>query len=477
MSRLASVVLILALATIGTAISRADSAGVTPQLDSDFCTTAPTGVDDRLAAAVNALGVGVSATPPIAVLDTGVNAAVPEIAGRVVAPFDVTAGVGDGNDVDGHGTEVAGIAAGSPGLVEGVSPTSPIMPVRVYNRVGDATIQWLVAGINRAVANHAAVVNISSASLAGDATAADIAALTRATTDAFNHDVMVVASVGNDGKLEAELPASLPHVIGVGASNLTGDRAAFSNTGPWVDLVAPAASLVAPMPKAYCPSGYGVANGTSFAAPAVAGAAALLAAVRPTLTPEQRFDILRTSARDVDPTGRDDNTGYGLLDVKAALNAPLPPAESSPEVDDDPFYVRGANAAGHTTLLTRSRRAKLAGDVSPAKDPADVYRLRLKRGERLTVAASTTTANGLLALGLWKPTVGDFDVSNQVAKNELVSTGGFASDPSLKTLAKKTGTYFLSVEAPDPVDPDDPTSESPAVEPYRVMLSKTLRRR
>jgi subtilisin family serine protease len=471
----AAAVLVLAFAIAGAAaaVGNPSPPPFQPQADGDFCADKPTEPDARIASAVNAVSVSVATTPPIAILDTGISTDASEIGDRLVTPFDATTGGTDGSDIDGHGTEVAGIAAGAGGLLQGVTPTSPLMPVRIYNRQGNTAVPWMIAGINWAVQNHAAVINISSSMPVADASAADVASLTRAITDAFNKGTLVVASMGNDGNGAAQLPASLPHVIGVGASDLTGSRATFSNTGPWVDLVSPARSLVAPISKAYCPSGYGVANGSSFAAPAVAGAAALLAQIRPTLTIQQRFDVLRKSATDVPPAGRDDETGYGLLNVQNAMNLAVPPRQSSPEVDDDPYYVRGTNAGGHPTLLTRTRKIRLVGEVSPAKDPSDVYPVRIKKGERLTVSAKASGADALIALGLWKPTVGDFDVSNEVGKNEIVSTGGFADDVALKMDAKKSATYFVSVEAPDPVDPDDPTAAPPVSEPYQLVMTKT----
>jgi subtilisin family serine protease len=421
---------------------------------------------------VNALSVSAPDTAPIAILDTGVSGAVPEIGGRIVGAFDALAATENADDLDGHGTEVAGIAAGAPGLVQGVSPTSPVMPVRIFNRLGESSAQALVAGIRWAIARGAAVINISSAAPQADASAADIESLTRATTDAFNKGILVVASAGNDGTTKANLPAALPHVLAVGASDLAGTRAAFSNTGPWIDLVAPATSLVAPMPAAFCASGYGVANGTSFAAPAVSGAAALLAKLRPELTPQQRFDVLRTSAHDVAPSGRDDETGFGLLDVGAAMVAKAPVPESSREVDDDPYYVRGANASGHPVLLAKARTATLTGQVSPAKDPSDVYRVRLRKGDRFVASAKVTGQDSVVSLALWKPAVGDFDISNGVTKQQIVSSGGFSSTPELKMRVTKGGTYYVSVEAPDPVDSENPEAVVPASEPYRLTISR-----
>jgi subtilisin family serine protease len=466
-------VVVAALALCAAAAGAAAAVSPDPQAEGDFCADAPADVDTRIVGAVNALGAGTTDTAPIAVLDTGVDGNVPELRGRIVAPFDALSGSSDASDLDGHGTEVAGIAAGSPGLLRGVSPASPIMPVRIFNRLGDSSTQAVVGGINWAVDHGASVINISSSSPAADASAADIAALTRAVTDAFNRGVIVVTSAGNEGTSQADLPAVLPHILVVGASTLAQTRATFSNAGPWVDLVAPAASLVAPSPAAFCPNGFAVANGTSFAAPAVAGAVALLAQLRPGLSTQQRFDLIRTSATDLDPAGRDNETGFGMLNVQKALTATPAPPQSSQEIDDDPFYLRGPFAARHPTLLTKSKKVRLTGQVSPAKDPADVYKVRLQKNERLVASATAKGADSLVFLGLWKPAVGDFDVTNEVTKQQIVSSGGFSATPELKMRVKKSGTYYISVEAPDAVDEDDPTAVIPASMPYQLVVSKT----
>ena len=181
----------------------------------------------------------------------------------------------------------------------------------------------------------------------------------------------------------------------------------------------------------------------------------------------------RPAESDVAPAGRDDDTGYGLLDVQNAMTMQVPAVQASPEVDDDPYWVRGANAVGHPILLNYARKVRLAGEISAAKDPSDVYRVRVKKGERLTATAVVSGTDSLVSLGLWKPNAGDFDVTNEVTKNELAGTGGFARDAVLKMSSKKTATYFVSVEAPDAIDPDDPTDEAPVSEPYQLLLSKT----
>jgi hypothetical protein len=440
-----------------------------------FCTNAPAALDQTVPATVNALGLGVSDTGPIAVLDSGVDGNVPELAGRVTSQFDALAGVeGDASDADGHGTEVAGVAAAAPGLVQGVAPASPVMAVRIFSRYGATTTKALVTGIDWAVAHGASVITVATSSPLAGISAADVSATNRAIGEAFNKGVLVVAAVGNDGADQADFPSSLPHVLAVGATNADGTRATFSDTGPWVDLVARGANLTAPTATQMCLTGYGFANSSSFGAPAVAAAAAIVKQTRPGITSAQLFAALRSSARDLSLPGRDDETGFGMLDVPNALAVPLPAGEaSSAEVDDDPFFVRGPYAAGHPSRLARSRKETVKGDLSPAKDPADVYPVRLTKGWRLSVSARVTGADALAMLNLFKPSAGDFDVSNEATKQRVVSTGGFAVDPQLVYRVPKTGTYFVSIETTDAVDEDDPQASPLIVEPYQMTFART----
>ena len=140
--------------------------------------------------------------------------------------------------------------------------------------------------------------------------------LQQAITAAFAKGTITIVSSGNEGKGDPAVPGKLERVINVGSSSVEGTRDTFSNYGPWVDLVAPGASLILPAPKGVCESGYGTANGTSFAAPAVAGAAALIKSLRPSLDTQQMYDLLRMYSTKGSGE-RDNDLGFGLLSVEA----------------------------------------------------------------------------------------------------------------------------------------------------------------
>lgn len=470
----------LVAAAIAAAASGSTASALAPaELESSrgFCGETPTEPLTSVAAAVNAVGVSLDRTDPIAILDTGVDASLPELAGRVVSPYDVLDKSEDADDVDSHGSEVASVAAASPGLFRGISPTSPIMPIQIYTGDGSTTNGSVVAGIRWAIDHGAGAIDISGIDALTSASASDVTALTRIVGEAFNRGILVVAPVGNEGTTQANIPAALPHVLAVGAiSDSLGTRSTFSNVGSWVDLMAPGQGMTVPAPRKFCPQGYGLASGTSFAAPAVAAAAAMIAAARPELTPQQRFDVLRKTARDVSLGGRDDETGFGVLDVAAALTAPAPAIEAGAEPDDDPIYVRGANASKHPPLLSRGSRARLTGQLARGKDPGDVYPVKVGRNKRLLVTAKAGLADSVLDLNIYKPGVGDYDVSGDVTKQRVVGTGGFAGDPQLVAKITKPGTYYVSIEVPDLIDPDETAEDRagvsiPAAEPYTLSVS------
>ncbi len=237
----------------------------------------------------------------------------------------------------GHGTHVAGIIAAATGNgigIAGVDSRAIIMPLRALNLGGRGYGSQVGAAIIYAANQGATIINLSMA----------IEELSpqeqRAIGYAREQGALVVAAAGNDGKSTAGYtPASIPGVLTVAATGRDHQRAPFSNFGSAVDISAPGVDIVSlralrtnfagllstnaveSSPFVGPKSSYYRASGTSFAAPFVSGAAALLKSRNKTLSATQLSRMLKNSARDIDAVGIDANTGYGLLDVKAALAA------------------------------------------------------------------------------------------------------------------------------------------------------------
>jgi subtilisin family serine protease len=329
-------------------------------------------------------------TPPIAILDSGISD-VPELHDRLRPGYNVTNRSANTNDIDGHGTAVAAVAAAS-GDVRGVSPTSPIIPIKIFDDRGESTAEDFIAGIERAIALGAGVINVSGAGSAADVDPATRRAVQDAIFKAVSKGIPVIAPTGNEGGTRLDVPATYSHVIAVGATDESGAPASFSNSGSGIDLVAPGAAITTSAPSFLCASGYGTVSGTSFSAPAVAGAAALLLQLHPGLDPLQLADMLRLHGLRTPAPGWSIDTGFGMLDVAAALAAPVPPADQ-PEVDDT---VSWANT--HAPVLTASKRSRtLTGRVATHSDPADVFRVQLKKGDRFRATlqgAGTTLSFG-----------------------------------------------------------------------------------
>lgn len=242
----------------------------------------------------------------VAVIDTGVQATIPPLAGRVLEGRDLLDGGPANDDPYTHGTPVASVIAGR-GAIEGVAPNAVVLPIRATQRAdrNEDTVVRLTEAIRWATDQGARVINISMGT-------PPYGPLEDAVEYAWAHNVVIVASAGKTDAAPAEFPAGYRHVVAVGAVDRTGTRDHSSNWG--VDLVAPGVGV-----GSAGPSGNGLMSGTSIAAPLVAGAAALLLEREPSLTNEEVVARLLASARDLGPADRDSEYGYGLLDVESTL--------------------------------------------------------------------------------------------------------------------------------------------------------------
>lgn len=271
----------------------------------------------------------------VGVVDTGVDANHPMLAQRVLTGVDeLHPGAPGTGDCDGHGTFVAGIIAAArlPGIgFAGVAPEATILPVRQASNGQDGTVDTLSAGIRDAVDRHARVINVS---VTFDQPSATLAAAVRYAQD---HDVLIVAAVGNsatNGNPQL-YPASYPGVLAVGAIGADGRRTDFSEVGPGIAVVAPGADLLGP--GAGGPGLVTGRSGTSFATPFVTGVAALVRAYRPALTAAQVLHRIEVTADHPAGPLPDAQYGWGVVNPYQAVTEVLPeeyrPAQPSPSAE------------------------------------------------------------------------------------------------------------------------------------------------
>ncbi|MDG6101041.1 type VII secretion-associated serine protease mycosin [Dactylosporangium aurantiacum] len=256
----------------------------------------------------------------VAVIDSGVDARHPQLQGVVRAGPDQLDGGGSLVDCVGHGTGVAGIIAARPvpgSPLHGLAPGATILALRVSELVEledgttagrRGTPAGVAAAIRAAVERGAGVINLSLVSYQ------DSADVREAVRFAVAHDVVLVAAAGNrfaEGN-RTPFPAAYEGVIGVGAVGPDGQRLPGSQTGPYVDLVAPGGRIV----TTATPQGLTTVEGTSFAAPYVAAAAALLRQYRPEMTAAQVAARLAATA---DGGAAGPGFGAGVLNPYRAL--------------------------------------------------------------------------------------------------------------------------------------------------------------
>ena len=208
----------------------------------------------------------------VSVIDTGVDATHPEFAGRMVPGRDFISGGNGFLDENSHGTHVAGTIAAANNFigVTGVAPEARIMPVRVLDQDGNGSLSDVISGIRWSVENGADVINLS---LGGGGYSQSMADTIQYAT---NRGSVVVMSSGNEGANSPAYPAAhaSENGIAVGAANMNGDLARFTNRSGLnvLDYVtAPGVDIYSTLPN----DGYGFMSGTSMASPHVAGIAAL----------------------------------------------------------------------------------------------------------------------------------------------------------------------------------------------------------
>ncbi len=409
----------------------------------------------------------------VAVIDSGIDGTHPEFLGRVVAARSFVGG-SPYRDDEGHGTFVAGEIAANPFNGEGMAGlafNAQLLIAKVVGADGTVSLAGEVAAIHWAVDNGARVINLSLGGVRDplDSSLDTYSPLEQAAVEyAFSRGVVVVAAVGNGPQSPstpwnfAHYPAALPHVIGVSAIRRNGSVPDFSNRDSvYNDIAAPGEGMFSTIPQQLVESSAGCngqpysdcgpfefrdAIGTSFAAPEVSAAAALLLGQDPALRPEQVAWLLERGADDATPTtgcsvcldGRDRFTGWGSLDVNAALVAlttgALPPPDRYEPNDDAGPWAHALPPLPRTVDAT----------LDYWDDNLDVYRVHLNKGRRLFARVSPGL-RGSVRMALWEPgtaSVEGLDAQQaRVARSRLV--GGQAR---LAYRALRAGTYYLELK-------------------------------
>jgi type VII secretion-associated serine protease mycosin len=285
-------------------------------------------------------GAGVT----VAVLDSGVNASLPELSGVVLKGSDTTGRKSDGrkdfDDKDGgHGTGlsalIAGQGGGSTGFV-GIAPEAKILPINVNSRPSDPVglYEAIAAGIRFAVNHNAKVINISLGITSGAMPNHCESGIQDAISYAIDHDVMVVASSGNEGNKSnwPDLPGSCAGVLAVGAIVKTLNPWSDSQRQPYVAIAAPGVGGVVGRHGQYYPH----ASGTSISAALTSGAAALIRSRNPHMPARTVVQRLMATAYHTKSSPWNDQTGYGPIQITSAMNPeryPVPANAPNPVYD------------------------------------------------------------------------------------------------------------------------------------------------
>jgi subtilisin family serine protease len=411
----------------------------------------------------------------VAIIDSGLDGGHPEFPRSRIWQARSWVGGSPLTDEEGHGTFVAGMIGAALDNNEGIAgmafPAQLVIAKIAHN---DQTIDVRdeAQAIRWAVDVGARVINLSIGGLRDPFnkrrdTFSPIEA--KAIAYAVKHDVVLVAAVGNGDEAPqspwpfASYPAALPHVLGVSALTPSGNVPQFSNRDRiYNDISAPGQEIYSTLPRALTafrplcqnqgysdcgPDEFRHAAGTSFAAPQVTAAAAILLALKPTLHADQVVNLLERSATDVNasngckqcPLLRDSLSGWGRLDVSkavAALEGVIPPPDRYEPNDD----------AGKSAAKLSRRVTSVKATIDFWDDQVDVYKLYVRKGERLrlTLNGPDGATSNLL---LWRPAtkrIEDLRAQHLRAAQSI----GPGDSHRLSYRAKSGGWYYAEVKLP-----------------------------
>jgi thermitase len=356
----------------------------------------------------------------IAILDTGIDAAHPDLAANLVAGYNAYDNNSDTRDVHGHGTKAAGSAAmAGNNLIggAGVSFKSKIMPVRVADENAYAYYSTMAMGLTWAADHGAKVANMSYWGVCSSSTIST-----------------AVGSAGNSGGAVAWTANDA--VTCVAATDSSDSRASFSSYGEFVDVAAPGVGIYTTTRG----GGYGSVSGTSFSAPVTAAVYALMMAANRSATPSQLDSALFSTARDLGAAGKDPYYGYGRVDAAAAvakIRGTASADTTAPSVSSDTF-------APSVTISNPQSGSVVNGATMvsvSASDDQKVSKISLKiNGKEVALSYGTTLSYS------WDPYTGKGKGRGQGNKSD--SSGTYSISATATDAAGNSKTASVSVVVP-----------------------------
>lgn len=343
----------------------------------------------------------------IAVIDTGIDSTHEDLkiaGGRSFVgnnPFDY-------EDRNGHGTHVAGIIGAQHNSIgiNGIAPNADIYALKVMDDNGIGKVSATIRAIDWSISNGMDILNLSLGSI--DYTNAYQAIVTKA----YEHDLLLISSAGNEGSLipegdVIEYPANFDEVFAIGAIKNDYQRAKFSAHGPNLEFVAPGVNI-----KSTAIDGYEKKNGTSMAAPYVSGVFALMKQAYPTYSNHELRTLAQQNSIDLGVEGRDPLYGFGLI------NGVFKQDITSPETPEDLFARSRPNGLSLSWEL----------DTLPGDDVGFYVYVNNERINSEPIYSMTYNLSSLVNYTSYKIEVSSIDPSG----NESPKTKAIHATPSTK---------------------------------------------
>ena len=279
----------------------------------------------------------------IAMVDSGVDPTHPDLASKLVPGWNFLTGTSNTADVNGHGTQTAGVAAAATnnfGGIAGVAWSNPIMPLVVLDANGNAYYSDMANAITYAADHGARIISVSLIGVSPSSV------LQNAVNYAWGKGAVIFAGAGNFGDTYPNYPAACDNVLGISATDSNDSRAYFSSYGSYIDLAAPGTSILTTMAG----GGYGYMDGTSFATPIAAAVGALALSVNPSMSNSALVSLLEQNADDLGTAGYDQQLGWGRVNAYRTLagagSVINPPADTTAPVASIGSPGAGATVAG-----------------------------------------------------------------------------------------------------------------------------------